>query len=84
MTTNKELELNSSYLAEMETQPGDWTHNALRFATRKEAESYGQDLAMRWTQVRDWRITPSDDPVNYRWDGERGAVNLESDAQEAV
>jgi hypothetical protein len=29
-----------------------WTGNALRFATREEAERYVFDLAMRWTFVR--------------------------------
>ena len=30
--------------------------NLLRFATRAEAEVYAQDLALRWTLVRDWRV----------------------------
>jgi len=39
--------------------------NALRFATREEAEARAMDLAMRWTAVRNWRAVESDDPVNY-------------------
>lgn len=39
--------------------------NALRFATREEAEASAMDLAMRWTAVRNWRAVESDDPVNY-------------------
>jgi hypothetical protein len=39
--------------------------NALRFATREEAEASAFDLSMRWTAVRDWRVVESDDPVNY-------------------
>lgn len=41
-----------------------WAGNAVRFATRKEAEEYAQDLYLRWTAVRDWRVIESDEPVN--------------------
>jgi len=51
---------------------GNWTGNALRFATRQEAEGWVADLAYRWTAVRGTRVVESDDPVNYKWDG----VNL--------
>jgi len=44
---------------------GKWYGNALRFATQREAELSAMDLSMRWTSVRDWRATESDDPVNY-------------------
>lgn len=43
---------------------GKWVSNALRFATEKEAQVYVDDLMMRWTAVRDTRVTESDDPVN--------------------
>jgi hypothetical protein len=46
---------------------GKWSGNALRFATREEAESYVFDLSMRWTLVSDTRVIESDDPINYRW-----------------
>lgn len=51
---------------------GKWVSNALRFATREEAEAAAADLASRWMLVRDWRATEADDdePVNYRWDFE--------------
>jgi len=50
---------------------GQWCGNALRFATREEAESNVKDLAARWWLVTDTRVVESDDPVNYRWiDGE--------------
>ena len=48
---------------------GQWNGNAVRFATAKEAEEYVADLAFRWILVRGTRIVPSDDPVNYRWNG---------------
>src|ERR1700736_463633 len=46
---------------------GKWCGNALRFATRKEAEANVQDLMMRWFAVRETRVVESDDPVNYRY-----------------
>lgn len=45
---------------------GKFCGNALRFATKEEAEAYAIDLAMRWTLVTDWRVVESTDPVNYR------------------
>jgi hypothetical protein len=41
-----------------------WAYNALRFATREEAEAYGLDLAMRWTALRDYEIHESDEEPN--------------------
>jgi hypothetical protein len=46
---------------------GQWCGNALRFATREEAEANVLNLAMRWTLVRDTRVVESDEPVNYAW-----------------
>lgn len=43
---------------------GQWAWNALRFDTREEAEEYVADLSVRWTAVRDTRVTETDDPVN--------------------
>jgi hypothetical protein len=39
--------------------------NALRFATREEAEAYAFELSLRWTAVRETRVVESDDAVNY-------------------
>lgn len=44
---------------------GKWVGNALRFATKEEAEANVRALAWRWTEVRDFRAIESDDPVNY-------------------
>ena len=44
---------------------GKWCGNALRFATREEAEAIVRDLMMRWFAVRDARVVKSDDAVNY-------------------
>lgn len=46
---------------------GEWVGNALRFATKEEAEANARDLAWRWLAVRDHRVVESDDPVNYAW-----------------
>jgi hypothetical protein len=45
---------------------GKWAGNALRFATEAEAQTYVNDLARRWTLVREARVVESDDPVNYK------------------
>ena len=46
---------------------GKWCGNALRFATREEAEANVQALIIRWFAVRETRVVESDDPVNYRY-----------------
>lgn len=51
--------------------------NALRFATREEADAYGIDLACRWTAVREIETREMPEPVNYRWTPERGAERIE-------
>jgi hypothetical protein len=48
---------------------GKWCSNSLRFATEEEARAYGDDLFVRWTAVREWRVVPSDEEVNHpRWE----------------
>ena len=42
---------------------GNWSGNALRFATDEEAKIYVDDLMMRWTAVRDTRVLEVEDPV---------------------
>lgn len=56
---------------------GRFYDNALRFATREEAEGNAKDLFSRWVLVREWRVEESTDPVNYRWDPSAGLVALE-------
>ena len=46
---------------------GKWSANALRFATRGEAEANVHDLMMRWFAVRDTRVVECDDAVNYSY-----------------
>jgi hypothetical protein len=58
---------------------GKWCGNALRFATRGEAEGNVQDLMMRWFAVTETRVVESDDPVNYRYvDGRLESLTLEA------
>lgn len=44
---------------------GNWAGNAMRFATRAEAEYWVMDLAQRWFLVTATRVVESDDPPNY-------------------
>ena len=46
---------------------GKWVGNALRFATEAEAKANVENLADRWTSVRETRVVECDDPVNYAW-----------------
>jgi hypothetical protein len=57
-----------SWKPEVQTDSsGKWYGNALRFATKEEAEANVFDLSMRWMLVRDTRVVECDDPVNYAW-----------------
>ena len=47
---------------------GKWCGNALRFATREEAEANVRDLMIRWFAVRATRVVESDDPANYQYE----------------
>jgi hypothetical protein len=51
----------------MTNSSGQWSDNALRFATREEALLNAGDLMARWILVQDYRATESTDPVNYAW-----------------
>lgn len=46
---------------------GKWVGNALRFATREEAEANVANLKSRWFLVTDTRVVECEDPVNYRY-----------------
>jgi hypothetical protein len=45
---------------------GKWVPNGMRFATKEEAEIHAKDTERRWMLVRQTRVVPSPDPVNYR------------------
>ena len=60
---------------------GRWCGNALRFATREEAEANVRDPMMRWFAVRDTRVVESDYAVNYGYvDGRLESLTPEIDA----
>lgn len=46
---------------------GKFVGNALRFATREEAQANADNLAQRWFLVTATRVVESEDPVNYQW-----------------
>jgi hypothetical protein len=46
---------------------GKWYDNALRFATKTEAENNAFDKMSSWFSVREYRVSESDDPVNYKY-----------------
>lgn len=58
-----------------------WSANAVRMATKEEAESSAFNLLMRWTLCEDSRVVESADRVNYRWDAEKGNVPLPAPAE---
>lgn len=47
---------------------GVWSTNALRYATKAEAEASVRELMSRWWVPTDGRASESNDPVNYRFD----------------
>jgi hypothetical protein len=51
--------------------------NAQAFATKEEALASANSRFMRWTMPSDCGADESDEPVNYRWDDQRGDVPLE-------
>jgi hypothetical protein len=57
---------------------GKWAGNALRFATKAEAEANVQNLSDRWFLVRETRVVESTDEPNYRWVPGTGLVAIEN------
>lgn len=47
---------------------GQWSTNALRYATKAEAEASVRELMSRWWVPTDGRASESSDPVNYKFD----------------
>ena len=53
-----------SWKWEMKDTDGRWITNALRFATKEQAEAYGADLRWRWLGMPEpARAAESDEPV---------------------
>jgi hypothetical protein len=55
---------------------GEWHGNALRFATKEEAERSASLLARNWTLVRDKRVVECDDKATDTCDenGKHGVI----------
>jgi hypothetical protein len=51
--------------------------NGQAFATQEEALASAESRFMRWTTPSGFGADESDQPVNYRWDAQRGDVALE-------
>lgn len=71
-------EIPKSYKPQVFVQ-GEWSLNALRFATEDEARAYACDLFSRWTLCSDYRAVPSEDEPTHVWDKDRGLANVGSD-----
>lgn len=55
----------------------DGSTDSLRFATEDEASSHGNELYRRWFGCPSRpTAVPSDDPVNYTWNDDDGAVRI--------
>ena len=57
----------------------DLIHNAICFATFREAEQYADNLMDRWTMVEAYTVTTSTDPVNYTYTPENGLQPISGD-----
>ena len=56
----------SNYRPEISTDGGkSFGQNAQVFATKEEAETMAKDIFSRWMLATDYRVTDSDEPVNY-------------------
>ena len=55
-------------------ESGDWISNALRFASKLEADLYGEDLLSRWTAVKEVRVTQTTDAPTHTFNNGWTAV----------
>ncbi len=75
-----------NYRPEVSTDGGaTFGQNAQVFATHAEAETMAKDIFNRWFAATHYRVTETEDPVNYRLvDSERGWVIQRVEAGNAV
>lgn len=67
----EEAKLKEAAPQSFKVQMPDGTSNGQRWATEKEADIAARELESRWTAMPSgWKVVPSNDPVNYRWDDE--------------
>jgi hypothetical protein len=64
-----------SYRYEVNVQ-GKWYDNQAFFETEGEASKAGYNKMFNWTQCDDYRVVPSDQPANYRWNDTDGMVAI--------
>ena len=56
-----------NYRPELSTDGGkSFGQNAQVFAKKEDAEWMAKDIFGRWFAATDWRVTETEDPVNYR------------------
>ena len=48
-----------------------WTANGQRFGSAEEADKAAKELRSRWTGFEDYRVIPTSDAINYRFDDEK-------------
>lgn len=51
--------------------------NALRFASKDEAQNYGEDLFARWIACKRFEVVESSDPVTHVFSALLGAQRIE-------
>lgn len=59
---------------------GERCVNSQAFATLEEAKRSAHRRFMAWTVPTGFDVEESDEPVNYRFDDERGDVAIEAEA----
>ena len=70
----------TSFAAEViADRSGKFCGNGLRFATAEEAESYVNNLAMRWTAVSNTLVVPTQDPPTHRYIKGHGARKIQGE-----
>ena len=60
-----------------------WHGNAQRFATQEEALSSAASRFNQWIIPTGYRADPSDDPVNYLWDAQKGDMFVNRELEHA-
>lgn len=58
-----------SFKINVQVGKDEWTDNALRFATRSEAEEYGKVLYGNWLAIRNYKVEECADPINATYSG---------------
>lgn len=66
-----------SYAIEVKVYNDDKFYpNAIRLATKAEADAYGRNKVYNWTMADTYRVVESTDATNYSWDSQLGLVAI--------